>query len=465
MLRSTKRLVLVVFAALAACEEETVPTGPQPEPGEALLGGDTTVEDTTRDAFARAARNLSQERKGDFALGDHLFNRTWVTAPASAEGNDGLGPLYNATNCSACHHKDGRNAIEEDGVPTQSLFLRLSVPGTDERGAPLPEPTYGSQLAPFSILGVPAEGTVGVTYEIVAGNYLDGEPYELRRPIYEAVELGYRPLAPDAILSPRAPRQLVGLGLLEAIAEADVIAPADPDDADGDGISGRPNYAWDERAGALRLGRFGWKAALPTIEQQVATAFLHDMGISSDLYGEQECTEAETACLAAPDGGAPEIDTSKLERITFYMHTLAVPARRDIEDPIVLQGRDLFTQAGCAGCHTPKVKTGELEGYPELSNQTIRPFTDLLLHDMGDALTDGRTEFTAEPREWRTPPLWGIGLLETVNRHTFLLHDGRARNLAEAILWHGGEALAAKESFRAMSKDERAALIAFLESL
>ncbi len=456
---------LALVAAAACDESESVPAGLEPEPGEALLGGDTTVDDTTRDAFARAARNLSQERKGDFALGDHQFNRGWVTAPASAEGTDGLGPVYNATGCSACHHKDGRNAIEDEDGLTNALFLRLSVPGTDPHGGPNPEPTYGGQLQPFAILGVPPEATLVVTYEAVPGAYLDGEPYELRKPVYSVTDLGYGPMAPDVVFAPRAPRQLVGLGLLSAISEETVVARADADDADGDGISGRPNYVWDERAGALRLGRFGWKAALPTVEQQVAVAFLEDVGISSDVFGEQPCTLAQTECTAMPNGGAPEVDASKLERITFYMHTLAVPARRDVADPIVLEGRELFKTAGCASCHTPKLETGELAGYPELSHQTIRPFTDMLLHDMGDGLADGRTEFVAEPREWRTPPLWGVGLIETVNRHTFLLHDGRARGFAEAILWHGGEALAAKETFRAMSKGERDSLIAYLSSL
>jgi CxxC motif-containing protein (DUF1111 family) len=455
----------LLFAAMACGEDETTPSGLQPEPGEELLGGETTVDDTTRDAFARAARNLSQERKGDFALGDHQFNRGWVTAPASAEGTDGLGPVYNATGCSACHHKDGRNAIEDEEGLTNALLLRLSIAGTDAHGGPNPEPTYGGQLQPFSILGVPLEATLVVAYEAVPGTYLDGEPYELRKPIYSVTDLGYGPMAPDVILAPRAPRQLVGLGLLAALSEETIVAQSDPDDADGDGISGRPNYAWDERAGALRLGRFGWKAALPTVEQQVAIAFVEDVGITSDVFGEQPCTLAQTACTSMPTGGEPEVDASKLERITFYMHTLAVPARRNVADEAVLKGRELFKEAGCAGCHTPKLETGDLEGYPELSHQTIRPFSDMLLHDMGDGLADGRTEFVAEPREWRTPPLWGVGLIETVNRHTFLLHDGRARGFAEAILWHGGEALAAKESFRALSKSERESLIAYLSSL
>jgi CxxC motif-containing protein (DUF1111 family) len=456
-----------VFAAVlgAACDAGDDDPGLVPEPGEELSGGDTTVFDTTRDAFARAARNMSQERRGEFALGDHQFNRGWVTAPASAEGTDGLGPLYNATSCSTCHFKDGRGAPPEPGEPFKALFFRLSIEGTDERGGPLPDPAYGDQLSPFAILGVAAEGAPRVDYEIVPGTYGDGEPFELRRPIYSVESLAYGPLAGDAVLAPRIARQLVGLGLLAAVDEATILALADPDDADGDGISGRSNHVWDERAGGHRLGRFGWKAAQPTIEQQSAAAFLGDMGITTDLYPEQGCTSMQSACASAPTGGAPELDASKLERITFYMHTLAVPARRDVGDADVLAGRELFRSAGCSGCHVMKLTTGELSGYPELSDQTIRPMTDLLLHDMGPDLADGRSEFDAGGGEWRTPPLWGVGLVETVNRHTFFLHDGRARGFAEAILWHGGEAFGAREAFRTMDAADRARLIKFLESL
>jgi CxxC motif-containing protein (DUF1111 family) len=215
----------------------------------------------------------------------------------------------------------------------------------------------------------------------------------------------------------------------------------------------------------VRVGRFGWKANQPTIEQQVAGAFLGDMGLTTPLFGVQQCSPAQEACIAAPDGGAPEVDESKVARITFYLHTLAVPARRDVDDPTVLRGRALFESTGCASCHTARHRTGELEGYPWLSDQEIWPYTDLLLHDMGDGLADGRPDYAADGREWRTPPLWGIGLVETVSGHELLLHDGRARGLAEAILWHGGEAEASREAFRAMELADREALLAFLRSL
>ncbi len=234
---------------------------------------------------------------------------------------------------------------------------------------------------------------------------------------------------------------------------------------DGDGISGRPNYVWDAAQGSSALGRFGWKANQPTLHQQVAGAFLGDIGITPSLFPEENCMDPQGDCQAAQNGGQPEIGDPILEDVVFYSHTLAVPARRDWDNAVVLTGKKLFTEARCTQCHTPKFQTGNLPGFPELSNQTIRPYTDLLLHDMGPGLADGRPDFQADGNEWRTPPLWGIGLVPTVNEHSNYLHDGRARNLMEAILWHGGEAEASRELVRKMPQQERDALIKFLESL
>lgn len=451
---------------VAGCEpEETTTPGLEPEPGEELSGGETTVFDLTREAFARPARNLTSEGREEFALGDHFFNRNWVTAPASAEGTDGLGPIYNATSCSACHFKDGRGQLPEDGDDFVSVLFRLSVPGEGPHGAPKPEPTYGSQLQNFSILGVPAEATPVVTWEPLIVEYLDGATEELRVPTYSFKDHGHGPFAEGTMASPRVARQLIGLGLLAAIPQETILANADPDDDDDDGISGRPNWVWDDTLGAERLGRFGWKAGEPTLQQQNARALVEDIGITSIVYGSQVCTSVQLECNEATNGGEPEIDESKLARITYYMHTVAVPGRRDVDDPEVLRGRELFKSAGCASCHVMQTTTGVLEGYPELSDQRIRPYSDLLLHDMGSNLSDGRPDYQASGEEWRTAPLWGIGLQETVNRHEFLLHDGRARGFAEAILWHGGEAFDAREAFRTMPQTDREALLRFLRSL
>jgi CxxC motif-containing protein (DUF1111 family) len=456
------RRAWLLLGWLAACGDDADAY----EPGEELSGGDTTVFDVGRNAFALSARNLVGERRDAFFIGNSVFNRNWVTAPSSTTGVDGLGPTFNASSCSACHFKDGRGAPPESpGEPFLGLLLRLSIPGQGAHGGPLDEPVYGGQFNHRAILGVPAEGSAIVEYEEVPGAFADGAPYSLRRPTYRLADLAFGPIDPRVLISPRTAPFMIGLGLLEAVDEAAILALADEGDADGDGISGRPNQVWDPKAQATRLGRFGWKANQAGLEQQNAGAFVGDIGITSLLFPAENCPPAQTACAAATSGGAPELDQDKLDEVTYYSHLLAVPARRDFEAPDVLRGKALFRDAGCAGCHVPALHTGSLAGFPELEGQTIRPFTDLLLHDLGDDLADGRPDFLAGGREWRTPPLWGLGLVGVVNDHTLLLHDGRARGVAEAILWHGGEAARAREAFRTMSAGDRAALIRFLESL
>lgn len=466
-------LAAVAVALLAACGGEpddpsrvaSAPTPPD-DPREELSGGGATVFDATRGAFAQPAPSLSPEREDAFFVGNAIFNRGWITAPASVPDMDGLGPLFNADNCSGCHAKDGRGRPPvKEGEAFLSMLLRLSVPGQDAQGGPRPEPTYGGQLQGRSILGVPAEGRARVEYDEVPGAFADGEPFSLRRPRYAIDELAYGPLAAGVMISPRVAPQMVGLGLLEAIAEGTLLAAADPNDADGDGISGRPNYVWDAAAGARAVGRFGWKANQPTVRQQVLGAFNGDLGITSSLFAQDDCTPAQGACVGAKNGGSPELAESFATDVVSYSATLAVPARRGWQDPVVVRGKWVFFEAGCSGCHTPLVETGELAGFPELSRQTIRPFTDLLLHDLGPELADGRPDFEASGSEWRTPPLWGVGLVGAVNKHTLFLHDGRARGLLEAVLWHGGEAETAKGRVLALPKPDRDALVAFLESL
>jgi CxxC motif-containing protein (DUF1111 family) len=436
------------------------------EPGDELLGGDTTVFDHGRNAFSLSARNLHGERRDAFFVGNSLFNRNWVTAPSSTEGMDGLGPTFNAQSCSSCHFKDGRGAPPQQPEEAfMGLLVRLSIPGTDEHGGPLAEPNYGGQFNHRSILQVPKEGDSSVSYRESEGVLDDGTRYSLRVPSYEFSDLQFGPMQPDTMSSPRVAPAMFGLGLLEAIDESTLLALADEHDQDADGISGRPNRVWDVKRGQVMLGRFGWKANQPSLEQQNSGAFLGDMGITSPLFGGENCPEAQAACRGAQTGGGPEIDQRKIDNVTYYSHLLAVPAQRDFQDPQVLDGKGLFTAIGCASCHVSELQTAELEGFPELSNQTIHPYTDLLLHDMGEALSDGRPDFEASGTEWRTAPLWGVGLIHAVNRHTNLLHDGSARDLSEAILWHGGEAQNARDTFAALSSDERAALVRFLESL
>ena len=436
------------------------------EPGEHLSGGQGTVLATSLQAFSLPLPGLPPEQETRFFVGNSFFNRNWVIAPSSTPARDGLGPLFNARSCSACHLRDGRGqppTTPDD--PLVALLLRLSIPGQDAQRGIVPEPRYGSQLQGLAVPGVPPEGTVVITYEESTGTFADGETYRLRRPTYRFTNLGYGPLHSEVRLSPRIAPFMIGLGLLEAVPEATILRRADPQDRDGDGISGRPNRVWDIARQQTVLGRFGWKANQPSVAQQTATAFLEDIGITSALLPDENCTAMQQACRNAPHGGQPEIASDILHSVVFYARTLAVPAQRRWGDPEVQRGKQLFMQAGCAGCHMPTLHTGKVPELPGLSEQTIQPYTDLLLHDMGTGLADGRNDFAATGQEWRTPPLWGIGLIHTVNGHTTLLHDGRTRNLTEAILWHGGEAATAKEAFRTMPRPEREALLRFLESL
>jgi CxxC motif-containing protein (DUF1111 family) len=454
--------------ALVACGDDA--SGSDHDPDEILSGGAATVADDSRMAYAQALPQLHGDREDDFFVGNALFNRSWVTAPASVAQADGLGPLFNATNCSACHLKDGRGRPpRSDDEAFTSMLLRLSLPDADAQGAQLGDPIYGGQLQDNGIPGVPPEARPRVRYVEQPGAFADGTPYSLRKPTYVLESLAYGPLAPGVLMSPRVAPAVFGLGLLAALSDETLAARADPDDRDGDGISGRLNYVWDLQRGAPVIGRFGWKANQPTILQQTAAAFQNDIGVSARPFLEQPCSATQTACKAQPTGedapGAPEVTDQQLASVVHYMHTLAVPARRGLEQPAVKRGKKVFLAAGCDGCHVPKLRTGVLADFPELSNQSIRPYTDLLLHDMGEGLADGRPDFEASGSEWRTPPLWGIGLVQTVNQHAFFLHDGRARGLLEAILWHGGEAEAARIAVEKLPTADREALIAFLESL
>ncbi|RVT84196.1 c-type cytochrome [Rhodobacteraceae bacterium CCMM004] len=451
------------------------------QPFEARPGGAATVRATSdANAFSLPSANLGYEGELRFKVGNGLFRKIWVSAPASTLASDGLGPLYNARSCQRCHLKDGRGHPPEgpeDGAV--SMFLRVSIPGGPEDAraeiegylASRPEPTYGTQLQDFALPGHAAEYRLAVTYEEMEVALAGGEVATLRKPTYTAADLGYGPLHPDAMLSPRVAPQMIGMGLLEAIPAADILAAADPDDADGDGISGRPNIVWSVEFDQPMLGRFGHKAGNPTIREQTGSAFVGDIGISNPLFpaGSGECTDLQADCLAAVHGDGDvrefEIDAEGLDLVTFYSQNLGVPARRDVDDPEVLWGKELFHGAGCASCHRPAHVTHRLGNRPEHSFQLIWPYTDLLLHDMGEGLADDRPEARANGREWRTAPLWGIGLTQQVSGHTYFLHDGRARSLLEAILWHGGEAQEARDTVVEMPPEDRAALIRFLESL
>lgn len=453
---------------------------------EDLPGGEATSKQRAinRNSFSQPSGNLDFKREFDFKIGNGLFRKLWVSSPASTTASDGLGPLYNARACQRCHLRDGRGHAPSANWPQDdaiSMLMRLSIPPqTDAHRAALKsrmasviaEPVYGGQLQDFGIQGHPAEGRIRIDYENLPVDLSDGTTILLRKPRYTVADPGYGPLHADVMMSPRVANQMIGLGLLEAIPASDILALADPDDADGDGISGRVNLVWSQEYGKPLPGRFGWKAGQPTIRQQSAAAFSGDIGISTTLNpsGAGDCSDAQQACLRAPNGntqrlGNVEASGTMLDLVAFYSRNLAVPARREFDAPQVLAGKALFYGAGCVSCHRPKFVTSRDGVQRELAGQLIWPYTDMLLHDMGDGLADNRPEGDANGREWRTAPLWGIGLTEAVSGHTQFLHDGRARSLLEAILWHGGEAESARQRVMEMTKAQRDQLIGFLNSL
>ncbi|QZA77702.1 c-type cytochrome [Deefgea tanakiae] len=435
------------------------------EPSEEFPAGEVgTIDDHGKNAFSLPYPGLTDEQKTDFVVGNSFFKKPWVEAPSSTTARDGLGPHFVANSCGACHALDGRGAPPDFKNNIQqeqpmALLLRLSIPGQK------PDPVYGGQLNNQAVQGVKPEGKVAIRYEEIRGQFADGSSYSLQKPHYKIEQLAYGPLHKDIMISPRIAPQIIGLGLLEAIPDASILANAERQRAEGKGIAGQPNYVMDAFAGKALIGRFGWKANVGSVAHQTAGAFLGDIGITSSKNPHEECMPQQKDCLRAPSGGKPEIDDDKLAQVIFYSQTLAVPTRRDANTSDVLRGKQLFSDANCVSCHTPSYKTGEFAAIPQLANQTIYPYTDLLLHDMGEGLADNRPDGKANGKQWKTPPLWGLGLVKTVNGHTRYLHDGRARNMMEAVLWHGGEAEASKQAVLKMSTADRENLLKFLNSL
>ena len=435
------------------------------EDGEQLSGGVSTVLNASEEAFGFSSSALTASQQVDFGVGNSFFRQSWVSAPSSTTARDGLGPLFNAVSCSSCHFKDGRGRPPVyDGELGEGLLLRLGLSGIDDNGASKPDPIYGHQLQDRAILGVKTEAGYTITYTVTTEKLADGTQVFLKKPTYAITDLAYGPVDTKILISPRVANQIIGLGLLEAVQESTFLSFADEADSNNDGISGRPNYVYDIESGAKKMGRFGWKANQPSIKQQVGAAFSGDMGITSYLFPSENCPP-DVDCNTIPNGGSPEITDSNFDKVVLYSQSLAVPVRRDYMQQNVLHGKKLFNTIDCAKCHIPKMKTGSdyyIEGF---RNQIIRPYSDMLLHDMGEGLSDQSPDFLASGNEWRTPPLWGIGLIKTVNGHTKLLHDGRADNVTEAILWHGGEALHAKNQFKELNRSDREDLLAFINSL
>ncbi|WP_311948811.1 di-heme oxidoreductase family protein [Halomonas piscis] len=435
-----------------------------------LSGGAGSVEQFDHNAYSLPLDNLAMTKRLDFSVGNSFFRNPWVIAPSSTAARDGLGPLFNTNSCQGCHLKDGRGHPPDGDETPIALFLRLSLPAgqgdddTLEQLGVVPVPNYGRQLQTAAIPGAEPEGRLIIEHEPRDVSLEGGETVTLQAPRYRIADPAYDALPEDLETSPRLAPPMVGLGLLSAVPEDDLLAAADPDDADGDGISGRVNHVWDERRQETVVGRFGWKAGEPSVEQQSMHAFAGDMGLTSSLAPATDCTAAQR-CDEFESGGKPEVSDKVADFITFYAESLAVPMRRNMDDPTVAQGARQFNRLGCAACHTPRQQTADDASRAALAGQTIWPYSDLLLHDMGEGLADNRAEFEATGQEWRTPPLWGIGLAQTVNPRARFLHDGRAKTLEEAILWHGGEAEPARERYRKLPKSERQSVLRFLESL
>jgi len=430
-------------------------------------------------AYGHAVASLLPEHWSDLRQGKALFVTTWVArgevaAERAARGpaaqvREGLGPLFNESSCQGCHFRDGRGrpihdtrqrSAREPERTGSPLLLRLGLAGPGDQL--LPEPAYGTQLQDRALAPFFAEGAFDVTVRPLAGRYPDATVFALELPVVTLRALRAGPLQHDTRLSLRLPPSLIGLGLLEAIPEADILALADPDDTNGDGVSGRPSQVRDPRTGARALGRFGWKASQPSLWLQNATALREDLGVTTPVFPEPVCPAGEPACAPA---AAPELAAAELELLTRYTRLLGPPERRGVGDAVVARGEAVFTRVGCAACHHPRFVTGEVADLPELAHRTIEPYSDLLLHDLGEALSDHRPEGDAHGPEWRTAPLWGLGLLRAVSGEVRLLHDGRAHSPEEAILWHGGEAQAARDRFASAPREDRAALLRFVDAL
>ena len=386
--------------------------------------------------------------------GEAFFNTAFVAAPSPASLRDGLGPLFNAAACDQCHSRGGRRVRPADGEPLPTgLVMQLSQ--RKAGGAWGPHDAYGTTFNPLAVSGVPAEGRITVRWRTRHGRYTDGEGWRLQTPDYEFQALSLGPLGEAAAFSVRGAAALDGVGALAAIPTAVILAGADADDRDGDGISGRPN--WVVVDGERRLGRFGWKANHPDLETQIAAALINEQGITTSRRPESGCAPPQRRCRAAPNGGEPEMADDDLAALVAFVAGLAPPA--PVADPSG-DGAELFRALGCAACHRPSI-----EWRQQGRTARLAPYTDLLLHDLGEGLADHRPDHDADGREWRTAPLWGLGRARRAGLPACYLHDCRARTLEEAVLWHGGEAAASRDAFTTLPGPRRRALLHFLEGL
>ena len=466
------------------------------DPQEVKQGGDTGISISSAESYSKPSSNLTASRKGHFFIGNAFFRQPWVIAPASTDSRDGLGALFNVAACQSCHVKDGRgHAPMTSDDDADSLLIRLAMPATtDEQRQQLQNsliekvvhPMYGGQLQDRGIQGVPAEARIAVQWTDKPVTFADGHIEKLRAPTFNLTKPGYGAFDDDLMVSPRVALPMIGLGLLEQIPDEAIKKQAvdNKNSTNGD-ISGKFNWVMDPQTGKHALGRFGWKAGQTKLITQNQSAFNEDMGLTSNIRPHESCMPTQTACMNATTGadeqgnGKPpvEVNDEVAKFVEFYTRNLAVPHRRDADDTLVLAGKKRFYDMGCQSCHTPRYQLPKTDDdHLEQHGQVIYPYTDLLLHDMGDDLADRtiagklpakniQVEFLANSYEWRTPALWGIGLAQTVDPQSTFLHDGRARTLMEAVLWHGGEAQKQQQKVLKLDKQGRSELNAFLQSL
>ncbi len=467
-------LRLAAIAALLASGLMALAAGDVIEDA-ALSAGSFTLNRADSEAYVEPAQVLNYPQRERFLRGRQHFNQKWVVFP-SLGGDWGLGPTFITDRCSGCHVKGGRGTppAKSDEQP-MSLLVRISIPGEDEHGGPKPHPNYGDQIQNQGLMGQDRDGTflgervtpeaeIFVDWDTREVAFADGEKVTLRKPRLRWGKLWFGPLGEDLMTSLRLAQPVFGLGLLEAVPEETLLAVAEKQKQLG--YNGRINQVWDAINKRVAGGRFGWKSNQPSIRQQIVAALHGDMGVTSSLYDQENCPPVQKDCAAQPPGNQPELIDYNWDELEYWTQALAVLARRDVHNEQFLRGEKLFNEAQCAICHVANMKTAaRFLNLPQLANQEFHAYTDLLIHDMGEDLSDGRPDFKASPRDWRTQPLWGLGLSQTVNGSTAMLHDGRARNVAEAILWHGGEAEKSREVFRGMNKDDRAALVKFVESI
>jgi CxxC motif-containing protein (DUF1111 family) len=494
-----KRVLGLMCVLISGCDLYSQPLdyrssqAPQYQESEALPGGQTSVSTKPFASLEKPAANMADELKPKFHAGKALANQPWIKAPTTTTARDGLGPVYNARTCLACHIKGGKGTIPENSdIALSNTLVRLGKPNNHpsataellQQQGLVPHPVYGDQIQHQSTSlahqlrhnksaqniphDVAPEAYMYVQWHESNFTYPDEKQVTLRRPSIDFRYLGYGPLGDDTLLSIRVAPSIHGMGLLELIKQDDINALADADDKNQDGISGRVNQVWDVKSQTVQPGRFGLKSNKPTLEVIIAGAFTNDIGITNYLFPNQPCTAEQSTCAQQATGNdeeGVELPKHLLELVVNFNRNLAPLKREKTQNKTVLQGREIFYQTGCNQCHQPRFLTGESEHFSHLSKQEIWPYTDLLLHDMGPALSDNRPEFLASGQEWRTAPLWNIGDQPDVNGSHVLLHDGRARNVEEAILWHGGEAQNVKNNFVHLPVLQREALIEFVYSL